>query len=365
MRIETAISQYDIETVTLNDQLQIEVLMQDINVLLLLGNLTKEEEYLIDDLKTTAIKLMEVVSTAQEALNAEEIKAVEGITKDTIKLTDKEALEKAKIALEFVLNEYNNHYTEKEKQEITANIACILEALESIQKIQTTMDFLSNLPSADSVSPDDMDIETAVKQANAMLESMTEYEKSFVDTKNLEAVWNALLDYKILEGNGSKWIKNSNGSITFKANGSVQKLKCIFIDEKLVDKENYTIKEGSTIIILKEHYLNTLAVGNHRLTLYYLDGETSAAFEIEASLTDDENKKPDDSSGTEDENKKPDTSQPEDENKKPDLSEPESENQRPNAPQSGDKNNLLLWILLLFIFGFGVIGKIVYSIKKK
>ncbi len=365
VRIETAISQYDIETVTLNDQLQIEVLMQDINVLLLLGNLTKEEEYLIDDLKTTAIKLMEVVSTAQEALNAEEIKAVEGITKDTIKLTDKEALEKAKIALEFVLNEYNNHYTEKEKQEITANIACILEALESIQKIQTTMDFLSNLPSADSVSPDDMDIETAVKQANAMLESMTEYEKSFVDTKNLEAVWNALLDYKILEGNGSKWIKDSNGSITFKANGSVQKLKCIFIDEKLVDKENYTIKEGSTIIILKEHYLNTLAVGNHRLTLYYLDGETSAAFEIEASLTDDENKKPDDSSGTEDENKKPDTSQPEDENKKPDLSEPESENQRPNAPQSGDKNNLLLWILLLFIFGFGVIGKIVYSIKKK
>ena len=101
------------------------------------------------------------------------------------------------------------------------------------------------------------------------------------------------------------------------------------------------------------------------MTLYYLDGETSAAFEIEASLTDDENKKPDDSSGTEDENKKPDTSQPEDENKKPDLSEPESENQRPNAPQSGDKNNLLLWILLLFIFGFGVIGKIVYSIKKK
>ena len=162
VRIETAISQYDIETVTLNDQLQIEVLMQDINVLLLLGNLTKEEEYLIDDLKTTAIKLMEVVSTAQEALNAEEIKAVEGITKDTIKLTDKEALEKAKIALEFVLNEYNNHYTEKEKQEITANIACILEALESIQKIQTTMDFLSNLPSADSVSPDDIDRKSVV-----------------------------------------------------------------------------------------------------------------------------------------------------------------------------------------------------------
>ncbi len=365
VRIETAINQYNIEAVTSNDTSKIEVLMQDIEVLLQSSNLTEKEKSAVSDLKTTATKLMDVVSTVQEALNAEEIKVVEGISKDTIKLTDKEALEKAKIALETVLSKYNNHYTQAEKQEIHASITCITEALESIQKIQTTMDFISKLPSADNVSPDDMDIEIAAKQANDMLESMTEYEKSFVDTKNLEAVWKALLDYKMLEGDGSKWTKDSNGSITFKANGSVQKLKSIFIDEKLVDKESYTIKEGSTIITLKEHYLNTLSVGNHRLTIHYLDGKTSAAFEIEAGLSDDENNKPDDSSKPEDDNKKPDDSKPEDNDKKPDISQPEDDDKKSDAPQSGDKNNFLLWITLFFISGIGMIGKIVYSTKKK
>ena len=321
--------------------------------------MTKEEINVANDLKTTATKLMETISTAQAALNVEEIKAVDGISKDNIKLTDKEALEKAKIALESALNKYNNHYTEKEKQEITASVTCIAEALECIQKIQTTIDFISKLPSANSVSPDDIDIEVLAKKANDMLELMTEYEKSFVDTKNLEAIWKSLVDYKILEGDGSKWIKETNGSMVFKANGSVQKLNGIFIDEKPVDKENYTIKEGSTIITLKESYLNTLSVGNHRLTIHYLDGKTSAVFEIEASLSDDENNKP------EDENKKPDTSQSEDETKKLDSSQSQDENQNLDVPQSGDKNNLLLWITLLFISSFGVVGKIVYSIKKR
>ena len=365
VRIETAINQYDIEVVTSNDTSKIEVLIQDIDVLLQSSNLTKEEINVANDLKTTATKLMETISTAQAALNVEEIKAVDGISKDNIKLTDKEALEKAKIALESALNKYNNHYTEKEKQEITASVTCIAEALECIQKIQTTIDFISKLPSANSVSPDDIDIEVLAKKANDMLELMTEYEKSFVDTKNLEAIWKSLVDYKILEGDGSKWIKETNGSMVFKANGSVQKLNGIFIDEKLVDKENYTIKEGSTIITLKESYLNTLSVGNHHLTIHYLDGKTSAAFEIEASLSDDENKKPDDTSKPEDENKKPDTSQPEDETKKPDSSQSQDENQNLDAPQSGDKNNFLLWITLFFISSFGVVGKIVYNIKKR
>ena len=55
----------------------------------------------------------------------------------------------------------------------------------------------------------------------------------------------------------------------------------VYIDEKLVDKDNYTSESGSTIITLKRSYLETLNVGEHKLKVAFKDGaEAETKFEV-------------------------------------------------------------------------------------
>lgn len=55
----------------------------------------------------------------------------------------------------------------------------------------------------------------------------------------------------------------------------------VYIDGKLVDKDNYTSESGSTIITLKRSYLETLNVGEHKLKVAFKDGaEVETKFEV-------------------------------------------------------------------------------------
>lgn len=51
-------------------------------------------------------------------------------------------------------------------------------------------------------------------------------------------------------------------------------------DGKAVDADCYTAESGSTIITLKAGYLETLAAGEHTLTVLYTDGEAIGTFTI-------------------------------------------------------------------------------------
>lgn len=86
--------------------------------------------------------------------------------------------------------------------------------------------------------------------------------------------------YKILEGDGSIWVKEKDGSVTFRANGPAEKFVGIMIDGKPADADNYTVMGDSTVITLKESFLRTLSDGKHVITVLYSDGEVSAEFEI-------------------------------------------------------------------------------------
>ena len=132
---------------------------------------------------------------------------MEGISKDTVRLTDQENLEKAEKELESLLEEYGGNYTEAEKLSIEADLNRIAEALESIGKVLETADAIAKLPDPEDVSPDDYAADSAAAQVERALESLTEHEKSMVDTEKLEQVLAALADYRILEGDGSKWIQ--------------------------------------------------------------------------------------------------------------------------------------------------------------
>ena len=64
-------------------------------------------------------------------------------------------------------------------------------------------------------------------------------------------------------------------------NGAVEKFTALLVDGEEVDPEQYTVKSGSTILTLKQSYLDTLPVGTHSLTVLYLNGSASGEFEIQ------------------------------------------------------------------------------------
>ena len=88
------------------------------------------------------------------------------------------------------------------------------------------------------------------------------------------------VDYEIIEGEDKTWTLDSDGNLTMKGNGDFSKFVGVKVDGKLIDAKNYTAKEGSTIIILKAEYLNTLSVGKHTFEIVWNDGSASTSFTI-------------------------------------------------------------------------------------
>lgn len=138
----------------------------------------------------------------------------------------------------------------------------------------------------------------------------------------------ALPHFKVVKGYGSKWEKGADTGLVFTANGAYSKFTGIEVDGKAVDKDNYTAVSGSTVITLKPEYLETLSVGAHTLTVQYTDGEASCEFTIV--------KKP--AEGTDNDTQ---------------------------TPETGDNNNMALWITLMFIAACGLTGVMAYGRKKK
>lgn len=114
--------------------------------------------------------------------------------------------------------------------------------------------------------------------------------------------------YKLIEGANSSWTQNTEGTLTFRADGDFSKFVGIKVDDSWVDSENYISDSGSTIVTLKNEYLQTLAVGTHKMTFVYTDGECSTNFEIK---------------------------------------EAEEIYENSDNPTTGDKSNIFLWISLL------------------
>lgn len=154
-------------------------------------------------------------------------------------------------------------------------------------------------------------------------------------------------EYKITEGANNTWTQNSNGTLTFRANGDFSKFTGVKVDGNLISSDNYNAVSGSTVITLKKDYLDTLSVGNHTLTVVYNDGECNTEFEIKASNTTPSTKDP----GSNQEGTTPGKNKP---------------NTGTTANlNTGDTSNMFLWFALLFVSGGATIGTTVVNRKKK
>ena len=77
---------------------------------------------------------------------------------------------------------------------------------------------------------------------------------------------------KIIKGANSEWAANKEENLEFVANGSYKKFTVVIVDDQEVAKENFTSKEGSTIITFTKEYLQSLSAGKHTLRVNYSDG---------------------------------------------------------------------------------------------
>ena len=90
----------------------------------------------------------------------------------------------------------------------------------------------------------------------------------------------AQVTYDILDGAGSSWTQNTDGSLAIRGSGEISKFREVKVDGVTVDPVNYTVTEGSTIITFKPEYLKSLSAGNHSFELIWTDGTAATNFTV-------------------------------------------------------------------------------------
>ena len=151
----------------------------------------------------------------------------------------------------------------------------------------------------------------------------------------------------IIEGAGASWQTGSEYGLSFTSNAEFDDFLKVQVDGTDVSSQNYEVKEGSTIVILKASYLATLAVGEHTLSVISSTGTASTTFTIKAAQT-------------------PAETTPETDTSDAGTSESDAETpaRDPNDPQTGDAQMPALWITLLLLSG-GAFGVCLYRRRKQ
>ena len=176
-RLTDAVNGYDIDKVTSADKADVEKLISDIDTLLDGDNLTESERAALEALKGTARALLDRIAAAKDAAEADEIKAVDGITKDNVKLENKEALEKAEKALEGALCDFDGNYTEEEGKDLEEKLETVKAALAAIGNAEKVAEEIGKLPSAEDAKLSD---KSALDQVKKLLDGLTENEKAML-----------------------------------------------------------------------------------------------------------------------------------------------------------------------------------------
>ena len=135
-------------------------------------------------------------------------------------------------------------------------------------------------------------IEAARKAYNAL----TEDQKALVPEQQVKAIadaeklyeelkkQNETPEYKILDGADSVWVKASGTPVVIRGSGKIEDYTGLEIDGQTVDREEYTVRSGSTIIELRSRFLERLKLGKHKLVIRWKDGFVSTTLTINPAI---------------------------------------------------------------------------------
>ena len=90
---------------------------------------------------------------------------------------------------------------------------------------------------------------------------------------NLEVVVEKIV-YEVTEGANQEYTITRDNEAKFKINADFRLFDTgkVYVDDELVDPNNYTAESGSTIITLKKEYVDKLSIGKHTLKVVFSDG---------------------------------------------------------------------------------------------
>ena len=327
--------------VTSADKTALQTIVDTVTELLKDEELPAEEKAALEKAKADAEILLIVIENADKAADTENTDKVEDVTADNVTPEDKSDLEKAKADLEKALVDNGGNYTAEEKKAIKDELKRIEDALKVIENVEAVEDAISNLPA--TVEPDDEENVAKIEAAKKAYDALSTYEKSLVSKQTketLDKLTTAAVAYDIIKGDGSEWKEDSNETLSFTANGAVSKFLGIEINGKTVDPKHYEVKAGSTIVTLKQDYLDTLEAGKYTITFLYTNGETEGTFIVEAA---------------EEETVPPTTEE---------TVPPTTEETKPSTgPATGDDANVMLWTTMLLFSVLAMTLLLVYNKK--
>ena len=90
----------------------------------------------------------------------------------------------------------------------------------------------------------------------------------------------AILKPEITDGKGQTMVVEAAKDLTFRSSAPLEFFQKVLVDDKEVAAENYELTEGSTIVTLKASFLNTLGVGEHKLSVVSSTGTAETTFTV-------------------------------------------------------------------------------------
>ena len=98
-----------------------------------------------------------------------------------------------------------------------------------------------------------------------------------------------ITNYDITDGANQKYEVGTTEALVVRVDAEFELFEAVYLDDKLVDKSNYEVKSGSTIVTLKKEYLDKLSSGEHTIKISFKDGnvaQTKFNVEIKNAATD-------------------------------------------------------------------------------
>lgn len=140
----------------------------------------------------------------------------------------------------------------------------------------------------------------------------------------------------LVDGTDQEYVIGSDGGAAIHCDGILKWFVSVSVDGKIVDAKYYTVSEGSTIITFTSAFLDTLAPGDHDVTLTFTYGEASATLKVIEKEEESTTKKP----TTESTTKPSDEPLTEPTTKAPESEKPEG-NTSSTSPSTGSARYIL------------------------
>ena len=220
----------------------------------------------------------ETVKKLQDAINA----VVEGknITEQTTVDNYAEAIEDAITGLKYKDADYTK--VNEAKSKVPADLSIYTD--ESVKALQDAL--------------------------NAVVEDKNITEQSLVD--NYAKIIEDALDnlerkqytFKVLSGDKGVFEKTVDNALSIRIDHEFTENVRVEVDGKEVDKTNYKVTKGSTVVTFNKEYLESLAVGNHEVKVYFEDGIATSTITVKEKDQAVIKETPKEEKGTVNENKK-------------------------------------------------------------